>query len=279
MKIGIIGFGFVGGTFVDVFKKSCEIAVYDKFKEDYKDLKILNDSEIIFLCVPTPMIESGEIDLSIIYESMELLSLMKFDEKPLIVIRSTVVPGTCNSLKEKYDFDILSNPEFLREKTAVEDFKNTNRIIMGSDKTENFEKLESLYKIIIPNAKYIRVDSKTAEMIKYASNVTLTGQIAIANEIYKICEVFGVNYENVKKALLLDSRIGRNIEVPGPDGNFGFGGKCFPKDLNALIHRSYEEKYNPRLLREIWELNKRIRKNEDWQDIPGATSKNKNDFE
>ncbi|MBU2052996.1 MAG: nucleotide sugar dehydrogenase [Nanoarchaeota archaeon] len=275
MKIGIIGFGFVGKTFVKVFKEYFEVSIYDKFKEDYKNPEVLNNSEIIFICVPTPMMESGEIDLSIIHESMELLSSMKFKEKPLIVIRSTVVPGTVDSLKEKYDFEIISNPEFLREKTAVEDFKKSNRIVIGADKIENSEKLESLYKIISPNIKYVKVDSKTAEMIKYASNVTLSGQIAIANEIYQICKVLGVDYDIVREALLCDSRIGRNIEVPGHDGNFGFGGKCLPKDLNALIYLLFEKGYNPKLLREIWELNKRIRKNKDWENIPGATSQNK----
>ena len=276
MKIGIIGLGFVGGTFAEIFKDSCEIAIYDKFKEDYKDSKSLVGSEIIFICVPTPMMESGEIDLSIIHESIKLLSSMKFKEKPLVVIRSTVIPGTSDSLMERYNFDILSNPEFLREKTAVEDFKNSKRIVVGTDNDENFEKLKSLYKIILPNSEYVKVDSKTAEMIKYASNVTLTGQIAIANEMYKVCKALDIDYNEVKKVLLLDPRIGKNIEVPGPDGGLGFGGKCFPKDLNALIYKASKEGYNPELFREILELNKRVRKDRDWLKIPGATAQNNN---
>jgi len=274
MKIGIIGLGFVGGTLKEVFKDNHEIFIYDKYKEEFKEPEVLQNTEVIFVCVPTPMKDSGEIDSSIVYESIELLNSLVFEKKPLVVIRSTVIPGTVEELSKKFDFDFVSNPEFLREKTVLQDFLNSKRIVMGANKKESMELLEKLYREVIPNTTYLKFDSKTAEMIKYASNTILAGQITMANEIYNICHVLGINYEDVKTALLFDDRISKNINVPGPDGKFGFGGKCFPKDLNAIIQLSKEKGYDPKFFEEVWRSNLRFRKSKDWQKIVGATSKN-----
>jgi len=166
------------------------------------------------------------------------------------------------------------NPEFLRERHALEDMENTNRIIIGANREEDFKKTTKIYRPLFPNVEYIYVDKKTAEMIKYASNVMLASQIAIANEIYQICEAVGIDYDEVKESILMDERIARNIDVPGPDGELGFGGKCFPKDLRALIFLARENMYNPYLLEEIWRSNLGIRRDKDWLKIPGTTSKN-----
>ena len=278
MKIGIIGVGFVGRAITEIFKEKHELILYDKYKEDLnKSPEKLAEAEIIFICVPTPMMPSGEIDYSAIHNSLELLEKVMKDEKnkTLVVIRSTAVSGTTESLAKKYPFNFAFNPEFLREKTAIEDMKNTDRIVLGISSEEDYNKLLNAYKPIFPDAKYIKVDTKTAEMIKYAANVILTGQIALANEIYQICKASDIDYNKVKEAILLDDRIAKNIDVPGHDGELGFGGKCFPKDLNALIYLAREKKYRPYLLEEIWRLNEKIRKNKDWFNIPGATSENK----
>ena len=180
----------------------------------------------------------------------------------IIIIKSTAVSGTTDKLAEKYPaFKFVFNPEFLTEKNALKDMENTDRVVIGAKEKEVAQKVEDLYKELFPNAIYIHVDRKTAEMIKYAANVTLASQVAAANEIYQICKATGIDYDAVKNAILLDKRIGRNINVPGPDGDFGFGGKCFPKDLNALIYLAREYQYRPYLLEEIWRLNERVRKN------------------
>ena len=276
MKIGIIGMGFVGGTAAKVLEKKHEILAYDKYKEPYTNPSVLKESEAVFICVPTPMKASGEIDYSPIYNSIETLSGVFKEKKPLAIIRSTAVSGTTRKLEERFDFNFAFNPEFLREKHALEDMLNTNRIIIGANREQDYRIVESIYKPLFPDAEYIFVDTDTAEMIKYAANVMLAGQIALANEIYQICNSVGVDYEKVKKAILMDERIARNIDVPGPDGDFGFGGKCFPKDLNALIYLARENLYRPYLLEEVWRLNEKLRKNKDWLDIPGATSENNN---
>ncbi|MCH8945322.1 MAG: UDP-glucose/GDP-mannose dehydrogenase family protein [Nanoarchaeota archaeon] len=279
MKLGFMGMGFVGGTTAKILGKKHEILPYDKYKQEYSDPSILKDAEVVFICVPTPMKPSGEMDYSSIHTSLETLieETLEKDESSLVIIRSTAVSGTTDSLEEKYPFNFVFNPEFLREKHALKDMKNTNRIVIGANRKEDFEKAAEVYRPLFPNAKYINVDRKTAEMIKYAANAILAGQVALANEIYQICEVTGVDYDKVKKTILLDERVARNIDVPGPDGDFGFGGKCFPKDLNALIYLARENKYRPYLLEEVWRSNEAVRKEKDWLNIPGATSKN-NDF-
>ncbi len=278
MKIGIIGIGFVGGTTAEVLKEHHDLILYDKYKQPYTDSSRLSEAQVVFICVPTPMKPSGEIDYSAIHSSIETLKEATSDNsnKPLVIIRSTAVSGTTDNLENKYPFNFAFNPEFLREKHAVEDMKNTNRIVIGANRQEDYEKVKSVYLPLFPNARYLHVDNKTAEMIKYANNAMLTGQIALANELYQICGSLEIDYEKIKEVLLLDDRIARNISVPGHDGDLGFGGKCLPKDLNALIYLAREHMYRPYLLEEVWRLNERIRKNQDWLDIPGATSENQN---
>lgn len=274
MKIGIIGMGFVGGTTAKVLEKAHEIIPYDKYKEPYTNPNSLNKAEVVFICVPTPMKPSGEIDYSAIHNSIKtLISATSQNEiKPLVVLRSTAVSGTTKNLEKTYPLNFAFNPEFLREKHALEDMEKTNRIVIGASREEDHKKVAEIYHSLFPDAEYICVNTDTAEMIKYASNAILAGQVALANEIYQICNALDIDYNLIKKTLLLDHRVGRNIDVPGPDGDFGFGGKCWPKDLNAIIYLARENMYRPYLLEEIWRSNEKVRKDKDWLDIPGATS-------
>lgn len=282
MKIGVVGVGIVGGATAKVLGKKHELFLYDKFKPEYNSEKnlerLVKNSEVIFVCVPTPMKVTGEIDYSSVYNSIEQLN-KKNKKNPkdlLITIRSTAVSGTTDKLAEKYPFRFAFNPEFLREKSAVEDMEKTDRVVIGANDEKSSNQLQAIYKPIFPNANYVLVTRKEAEMIKYAANVTLAAQVMIANEIYQICKVTGINYQKVKEAILLDKRIGTNIDVPGYDGDLGFGGKCFPKDLKALIRLAQEYEYEPYLLQEVWRTNEKIRTNKDWLNIKGATSKNNN---
>ncbi|MDO8460441.1 MAG: hypothetical protein Q7S74_04990 [Nanoarchaeota archaeon] len=283
MKIGIIGMGFVGGTTAQVLSKAHEILPYDRYKNPYTTQQhieeLVKNAEVVFICVPTPMKPSGEIDYSPMHHSLRLLKEVadKVKRNPadlLITIRSTAVSGTTDSFAKEYPFKFAFNPEFLREKHALGDMLKTDEVVLGVEDKESEEKLLSVYKPIFPDAKYTIVKRKEAEMIKYARNVLLTLQIAGANEIYNICEALGINYDIIKNAALSDKRIGRNLDVPGPDGQKGFGGKCFPKDLNALIYLARKHGYRPHFLEEAWSLNERVRTKKDWLDIPGAVSSN-----
>jgi len=275
MKIGIIGIGVVGGATKEVFSRVHEVFPYDKYRDFYNSEKNLRElilnSEVIFLCLPTPMKSSGEIDYSPVYNSLDLLKREtekygRNQSEILVVIRSTAVSGTTDDLAKKYPCKVAFNPECLRDKHALEDMERTERVIIGANSDEDHQKIFQIYKPLFPNAKYIYVNTKTAEMIKYSANVMLASQIALANEIYNICKALGVDYDSVREAILLDDRIGKNINVPGHDGDFGFGGKCFPKDLNALIYLAREKMYRPYLLEEVWRLNEKVRKNKDWLD-------------
>jgi len=287
MKVGIIGVGVIGGAMVQVLGKSHQIYPYDKYKKSCNSednlRKLVKESEVVFLCVPTPMKKSGEMDCYAIYDSLNLLKeevdrQKRNPKEILVVIRSTTIPGTTDKMAKEYSFKFASNPEFLRQDRALEDMKQINRIVFGVEDEESKDKLLSLYKQLFPQAKYTIVNRKTAEMIKYVANVILASQITVANEIYQLCQHIGVNYDSIREAILQDERIGKNIRVPGPDGDIGFGGKCFPKDFNALIYFARESGYQPHLLEAVWAFNERVRKDKDWLDILGATSE-KIDFE
>jgi UDPglucose 6-dehydrogenase len=283
MKLGIIGAGVVGVATGRALESKHSVFYYDKFKKDLSSQENINriasEAEIVFVCVPTPMRPSGEMDYSAIYSSLEqLLTASNFVRRNpyslVIVIRSTAVSGTTDKVAEKFPFRFAFNPEFLREKHAEEDMRNTNRVVIGANEKSVSDKLVEMYKEVFPDANYICVDIKTAEMIKYVANVMLAAQISIANEIFRICKGVGIDYNTVKMAVLQDPRIGSNIDVPGHDGEFGFGGKCFPKDLRALIYMARERNVEPYLLDEVWRSNLSVRAKHDWLDIQGATTGN-----
>ncbi|MDP6642251.1 MAG: hypothetical protein QGF74_02655 [Candidatus Nanoarchaeia archaeon] len=283
MKVGIIGVGFVGGATKHVLDKAHNVFPYDKFKSPYNTSRhlevIAKEARATFICVPTPMKESGEIDYSPIHNSLQSLQdkVEEIERDPsglLVVIKSTAVSGSTDKLDKEYPFKFAVNPEFLREKTAIDDMENTNRVVLGVEDKWSEDLLMEIYKPVFPNAHYSIVNRKTAEMIKYAANVTLTGQIMVANVICKICEEQGIDYSTLRKEILLDERIGTNTEVPGPDGDYGVGGKCFPKDLLASTFLAKELNISVELLEAIWNTNLLFRKNRDWLDIKGATSEN-----
>lgn len=272
MKIGIIGAGVVGEATGNMLKTKYEVLWYDKFKQPWNSVgnlqQIVQETALVFLCVPTPMQPNGKISTAELEEaSAALLNVVRAcgrnPQDVIVVVRSTAVPGTAGLLARQFPFRFASNPEFLREKHAEEDMKNTRRVVIGAQEQAVHEKLVSLYREVFPQAHMVCVDCATAEMIKYASNVTLASQVAIANEIYRICRAAGVEYGGVRQALLQDERIGSNTLVPGPDGEFGFGGKCFPKDFRALLFLAQELGVEVRLLHEVWGSNLRARKNHD----------------
>jgi len=270
MKIGIVGVGVVGGVTAEVLSSHHELYLYDKYKKPFSVLgklaELAHKSEVIFICVPTPMKESGKVNLEIIFKAVRAVyDKINFAKQlPLIVIRSTVPPGTTDRMADIFlPLRFAVNPEFLREKTALEDMKKTKRVVIGTADVKSAEQLTRVYESVFPQATCISVNRRTAEMIKYASNIMLSSQVMIANELYQICQHLGVDYDSVKETILLDKRIARNIDVPGHDGHLGFGGKCFGKDLNALIYAARESGYRAYLLEEVWRTNKKVREGVD----------------
>lgn len=261
MQIGIIGNGFVGNAIYQNFKDKEVTKVYDVNPQKKVDeINEVLKSNIVFICLPTPMKENGECDL---YFVKDFFSNVKIENgyNPLFVIKSTVPIGTTDEIRERRpDLRIVHNPEFLTAVNAVEDFRKTDRHIIGG-KQEWCIELKQLFEKHYPQTPIQVVQSKESETIKYFCNSFLASKVAFFNNLYEICEKFNMSFESVKSGVVSDRRIGpAHTKVPGPDGLMGFGGYCFPKDINALINTLNENKIDSSLFSTVWKYNQRIRK-------------------
>ena len=219
------------------------------------DIKIATDNcEIIFIAVGTPQKENGEADLSYI-ENVAVQIGKNISTYTVIVNKSTVPIGTGNLIRtiiekeSNVEFDIISNPEFLREGCAVNDFLNPERIIIGSNSQKAYGIINELYKNF--SCPIVNTNIETAEMIKYASNAFLATKISFINEIANICEKVGADIDDVSYAMGLDSRIGNKFLSAG----IGYGGSCFPKDIKALSNIALSHDYDFELLKSVIKVN------------------------
>lgn len=287
MKVSIIGSGVVGTiigkglakigndvVFYDISEKRIEEIKNDGFKATRNISEAIKSTDISFLCVPTPSI-NGKIDLTSIKSATTELgkALREKDSYHLIVVKSTVVPGTTENLIRQIieevsgkvcgkDFGLCMNPEFLTEihKSWTDDpslernFFTEDRIVIGEFDKKSGNILEQLYKPLgIP---IFRTDLKTAELIKYACNCCLASRISYWNEIFYICQKLGIDSNFVAKVAAMDKRIGKYGTVHG----LAFGGKCLPKDLQAFISFTESLGYNPELLKAVENVNEKIKK-------------------
>jgi UDPglucose 6-dehydrogenase len=190
--------------------------------------------------------------------------------KPIVVIKSTVPPGTTDRLHSKSrGLNIIFNPEFLTEMNFLEDFKNQTRIILGGTR-DGTNKLRQVYSKVFPQATIVKTGSKTAEMIKYFINTFLATKVSFANEMKKLCDGLKIDYDKVVEYATYDERLGKSHwAVPGPDGDYGFGGHCLPKDLNALISVGLQLDIETILLETVGWVNDKVRENRDWEDMKG----------
>ena len=185
--------------------------------------------------------------------------------KPIVVIKSTVPPGTTDRLHKKYkNLDVIFNPEFLTEANFLEDFKNQNRIILGGTR-KGTNILRQVYSKVFPHATIVKTGSKTAEMVKYFINSFLGTKVSFANEMKIICDKIGIDYDKVVEYATYDERLGKSHwAVPGPDGDLGFGGHCLPKDISSIVSG-----FGSDLLKSVLEVNDKVRKNRDWEEMKG----------
>tara|TARA_B100001250_G_scaffold244630_1_gene210311 strand:- start:559 stop:1845 length:1287 start_codon:yes stop_codon:yes gene_type:complete len=267
MKISVIGCGYVGlvsaACFADAghdvtcidndaeklnMLKENQVPIFEpglqelisKNKSLEFNLNISEDiasSKIIMIAVGTPSLDSGEADLTQLYRCVEEISHF-ISSGTLVIIKSTVPVGTCdevekliNDKSEHNDFEVISNPEFLREGNAIYDFVNPDRIVIGLNGENNKESIIELYSNIVSEDKLLFTSRRSSELIKYASNSMLAMRIIFINEIADLCEKIGADVSDVAKGIGLDKRIGPYFLEAGP----GFGGSCFPKDIKALI--------------------------------------------
>ena len=272
--IGIIGQGFVGNAVYQKFQKSFTVLTYDidsTLCNSSLDSLIFN-STVIFLCLPTPMSKNGSCNISILKQSLYDIDLIadNLETKRTIIIKSTIPPGSTEKFNQEFNnLDIIFNPEFLTERNAVEDFENQNRIILGGPRPTTTE-VKPIFSKVFPKAHIIKTDSTHAEMVKYLTNTFLATKISFANEIYQLCNKLNIDYDKVIEYATLDKRLGKSHwGVPGHDGDLGYGGHCFPKDLAALLYLSYQYNTTNHVLKATQETNNKVRSNRDWEQMKG----------
>ena len=268
MKIGIIGQGYVGTALKEGFQDFYQVETYDKYdlgKSTHSKISdIVELSDVIFVCVPTPMRQDGSCYTGIVEEVIREIN--ENANGQIVVIKSTVPPGTTDRINEEYTHTTtIFNPEFLTEANFIQDFKNQSRIILGGDR-KGTNKVRQIYSRIFPNATIVKTGAKHAEMVKYFTNCFLATKVSFANEMYSICEQIGIDYDKVVEYATYDERLGKSHwAVPGPDGDFGFGGHCLPKDLSAIV--SEFDTYG--LLEAVEQVNDQVREDRDWEHMVG----------
>jgi len=284
--IGVIGQGFVGNAIYQGFKDYYEVLTYDKYvieKSNSTLEDIVKKSDVIFTCVPTPMTDIGNCYTGIVEEVLGDVNKICIDNditEKICIIKSTVVPGTTKKMNEKFkNLNVIFNPEFLTEANAVNDWKNQSRIILGG-----LNKVTALVKPIFakvfPKTPIVKTDSKYAEMVKYVTNCFLATKVSFANEIYQICQEMNIDYDKVIEYAQHDNRLGKSHwSVPGPDGDMGFGGHCFPKDIQALMYEAFQLGVEPTMLAAVIAKNNMVRNERDWEDMTGRAVIRTNNFE
>ena len=289
-KIAVVGTGYVGlvtGTCfaetgnqvicVDIDTKKVErmrqgeIPIYEPhldvlFERNIKAGRLsfttnleegIKEAEIIFLALPTPPGEDGSADLSYILGVAAQLGKI-IDDYKVIVDKSTVPVGTAEKVRAaiaanaQVDFDVVSNPEFLREGFAVDDFMKPDRVVIGSSSAKAIKAMEQLYKPFVRQGNpIIFMDEKSAELTKYAANSFLATKITFMNEIANFCELVGADVDKVRIGIGSDDRIGKRFLFPG----IGYGGSCFPKDVQALVKSGNENSFSFEILKAVMEVN------------------------
>lgn len=278
MRIGIVGNGFVGKATQLLKNKDVEIVVYDKDPNLCEpiglELPDLLDCDIVFVSVPTPMNKDGSVYTCIVDSVVEDLKSVGYDG--FIVVRSTVPPGTCDRL------GVYFMPEFLTEKNYQDDFVSNPDWVYGllgesKDalfKTKISQLIDTCYRAgCIRSDKISYLTNKEAEMVKYFRNTFLAVKVSYCNEIYQLCKKTGIDYDKVSQVACRDSRIGlSHTSVPGPDGRFGFGGTCFPKDTMGLLTWIEENGGESCVLKSAIKRNREIdRKEKDWEKNKGRS--------
>lgn len=321
-SIAVIGQGFVGGSLTTVFaERGFEVYVHDKLGKvaeggrnvisksvacipgapGWKDIKGLvkavqtnkdtKFSGVFFVCLPTPMFEDGEADLSIVEGALRELAEAGGPDRTAVV-KSTVPPGSTerwNKMFEGTGLHVVFNPEFLTEANALDDMRNQNRIILGGPRPW-INAVKLIFQTAFPKVPLVKTSSTTAEMVKYTINCFLATKVSFANEMAQLCEALdekglNIDYDKVVEYAKLDGRLGNSHwAVPGPvpthDGRHvrGFGGHCFPKDLNALVYVAEALGVDMKVLKGAWAKNLEVRgpEDRDWEHMQGrAVSKKK----
>ena len=278
-NIGIVGWGFVGQATGKGLLKSRKnkIFVYDKLRTSKLTLEqVVEKSEFIFICVPTPMhSDYSGMSMAIVEEVGGQIAKKAAGTDKIVIIKSTVLPGeTAKMIKKHPQVNWAMNPEFLTQRNANWDFSHPFRTVIGVSSWNVGERIKTLFQTIYPKDQpYFIMDPTSAEMVKYMSNNMLAAKVLLADEFYFLAKKVGANYDAVRKAVEADPRIGSHLQAPGPDGDVGFGGACFPKDMIGILALAKQLKIDMSALTAIWQKNLKIRTNRDWEHMASAFRK------
>lgn len=276
MNIGVVGWGFVGqATGKGLAKnKANKIFVYDKQRTSPLTIsEVVEKSEFIFICVPTPMFSDySGMSMVIVDEVAGQIAEEAKGTDKIVIVKSTVLPGTTAKYQKLYPkVNFAMNPEFLTQKNARQDFLNPARTVIGAFSKKVGERVKKLYESILSkNQTYFIMDTTSAEITKYMSNLMLASKIILANEFYFLSKEVGADYNKIREAVEADKRIGTFLRVPGWDGDFGFGQACFPKDTIGLLGFARQKKIDMSVLDAVWKKNLKVRKNRDWEQMHSA---------
>jgi UDPglucose 6-dehydrogenase len=252
MIIGIVGYGFVGKAMKKMFP---DAIVYDPFVKDLNTTKQqINSCQVAFVCVPTNMAADGSCDTSIVEETLSWL------KTPLVVIRSTIAPGTTDKMQKKYKGEIVFQPEYIGETTAhpLLNEAHTPFMVLGGREKGRALAIE-VYKTVYNAAvKIQQMKAIEAEVVKYMENTSIGTTVVFANEFYNICQAMGADYNTVREGYLADPRMSRYFTFVYPDKR-GFEGKCLPKDINAIVKASEKAGYKPEFFADLLKNNARLR--------------------
>ena len=277
MKIGIIGNGFVGSSVAFGFSPQtgcdAEVMIYDK--DESKSLHslsdVVNESDFIFVSVPTPSNKDGSINIDIVEDVFDEMNQHNYRRDNIFLLRSTVTPGTTRKIQSNCrKLNIVFNPEFLTERSARFDFINQSRFILGGDDI-HIDRVEELFRWRFGETlSIIKTNYETAEMIKYMNNCYFATKVSFLNEMHQIADKCGVDWNMAVEGFIRDGRVGHShLSVPGPDGKMGFGGSCFPKDMRAMINFAESLGVQPSVLYGTWNKNLDVRPEKDWKELKG----------
>ncbi len=277
-KIGIIGRGFVGSAVEFGFsaQTGCDaiVKVYDKNPKLSQNTleETLNESDFVFLSVPTPSNSDGSINLDVLEQA--LFDINKINNRSnIILIRSTIVPGTTRDFQDSFsNLNLVFNPEFLTERSAKYDFINQSRFILGG-KTKDTSKVADLFRWRFgETTSIIETNFETAELIKYMNNCFFATKVSFLNEMKLMSDKIGADWVTAVEGFVRDGRIGHShLSVPGPDGKLGFGGSCFPKDIQAIINFAKKLDIELHTLQGAWDTNLTVRPEKDWEKLKGRS--------
>jgi UDPglucose 6-dehydrogenase len=276
-KIGIVGKGFVGSAVQHGFSPNvgcdAEVRVYDKNPaRSLHSLKdTVNESNFVFVSVPTPSNNDGSADLTILESALNDIANICTNEETIILIRSTIIPGTTRDLQSKFDnLKLVFNPEFLTERSANFDFINQSRAIFGGEKA-NTNKVADLFRWRFGDSfSILETNFESAELIKYMANTFFATKISFLNDMKLLSDKSNANWNDVIDGFVRDGRIGHShLNVPGHDGKYGFGGVCFPKDIQAIIHFADTLDIDMAVLKGAWETNLKVRPEKDLEEFKG----------